>query len=84
MLAPTCMVGLSITKFGALLVHPVRAPTAIVGVGAPGAPVADAAGVGVRVSERARVGTLAAQQEDEDVGYVWVAAVYGAARLRQL
>ena len=60
-----------------------RAPTAVVGVGASGAPTADSAGVVVD-SGRARVGTLAAQQEDEDVEQFWGAAVYGAARLRQL
>ena len=45
---------------------PVGASTAVEAVGVVAADAADAAGVGA--SGRARVGTLAAQQEDEDMG----------------
>ena len=47
---------------------PVGASTAVEAVGVVAAAAADAAGVGVGASGRARVGTLATQQEDEDMG----------------
>ena len=63
---------------------PVGASTAVKAVGVVAAAAADAAGVGVGASGRARVGALATQQEDKNMGRPWCAAVYGAARLRQL
>ena len=44
---------------------PVGASTAVEAVGVVAAAAADAAGVGVGASGRARVGTLATQQEDK-------------------
>ena len=47
---------------------PVGASTAVVAVGVVAAAAADAAGVCVGASGRTRLGTLATQQDDEDMG----------------
>ena len=74
-LATTVVIGFLILKAGAPLVNPLVTPTteeAVVGSGAVGP--ANTAGEGARSLGRARVRTLATEEEDEDVGKEGVGA----------